>query len=70
MGTNKMTWTAYVQQEGDDLVLPLPDEAMTQLGWKTGDILVWDVQENGTIILTRRLKWYQQLFRHIKEWRK
>jgi len=70
MGTNKMTWTAYVQQEGDDLVLPLPDEAIAQLGWKVGDILVWDVQENGTIILTKRLKWYQQLFRHIKEWRK
>jgi len=70
MGTNKMTWTAYVHQEGDDLVLPLPDEAIAQLGWKVGDILVWDVQENGTIILTRKLKWYQQLFRHIKEWRK
>ena len=65
-----MTWTAYVQQDGDDRVLPLPDEAIAQLEWKTGDILVWDVQENGTITLTRKLKWYQQLFRHIKEWRK
>lgn len=67
-----MTWTAYVQQEGDDLVLPLPDEAIAQLGWKVGDILIWDVQENGTIILTKKSKWHQRLFRYVKElkWRK
>lgn len=67
-----MTWTAYVQQDGDDLVLPLPDEVLTQLGWKPGDILVWDVQDNGTIILTKKLIWYERVIRYVKEfkWKK
>jgi len=71
MGT-KMTWTAYVQQEGDDLILPLPDELLDKVGWKEGDVLIWDVREDGSIVLTKKIKWYQRLFRYVKEliWRK
>ena len=64
-----MSWTAYVQQDGDDLVLPLPDEAMEQLGWKVGDVLVWSVQADGTVILTRKTSWYMRLWSKIKLWR-
>jgi antitoxin component of MazEF toxin-antitoxin module len=64
-----MSWTAYVQQDGDDLVLPLPDEAMGQLGWKVGDVLVWNVQEDGTVILTKKTSWYFRVWSKIRSWR-
>lgn len=62
-----MTWTAYVQQDGDELILPLPDEAMDQLGWKVGDILVWEVREDGRVFLTKKAKWYHRLYITIKK---
>lgn len=67
-----MTWTAYVQQEGDDLLLPLPDELLAELGWKQGDVLVWSVNDNGTVTLTKKIKWYERVIRYVKEykWRK
>lgn len=67
-----MTWTAYVQQEGDDLLLPLPDELLAELGWKQGDVLVWSVNDNGTVTLTKKIKWYERVIRCVKEykWRK
>ena len=37
------TYTAYVQQEGDDLILPLPDELLEEVGWREGDVLVWEI---------------------------
>lgn len=69
---NRMTWTAYVQQEGDDLLLPLPDELLAELGWKQGDVLVWSVNDNGTVTLTKKIKWYERVIRYVKEykWRK
>lgn len=64
-----MSWTAYVQQDGDDLVLPLPDQAMEQLGWKVGDVLVWNVQADGTVILTKKATWYNRLWSKFRSWR-
>lgn len=64
-----MTWTAYVQQDGDDLILPLPDEAMEQMGWKVGDVLVWDVRLDGTVVLTKKAPWYKKLWSKVKLWR-
>lgn len=60
----KNTWTAYLQQDGDNLVLPLPDEVIEELGWKIGDTLVWDIdEETGVIKLSRKQPWW-------KFWRK
>ena len=39
------TYTAYVQQEGDDLILPLPDELLEEVGWREGDVLVWEIDQ-------------------------
>jgi len=66
---NRMTWTAYVQQEGDDLILPLPDELLSQVGWKQGDVLLWSVNDNGTITLTKKIKWYERIIRYMKEYK-
>lgn len=62
-------WTAYVEQDGEDLVLPLPDEILDELGWKTGDTLVWDVnEETGAITLSKKPTWLQQKWSLIKSW--
>lgn len=67
-----MVWTAYVKQDGDDLILPLPDDLLAELKWKEGDVLIWDVHPNGTITLTKKIKWYERVIRYVKEfkWRK
>jgi hypothetical protein len=69
---NKMTWTAYIQQDGDDLILPLPDELLEKVQWKEGDVLIWTTNDDGTITLTKKIKWYERLVRFVKEfkWRK
>lgn len=66
---NRMTWTAYVQQEGDDLLLPLPDELLEEVGWKQGDVLVWSINDDGTVTLTKKIKWYQRVIRYVKEFK-
>lgn len=62
-------WTAYVEQDGEDLVLPLPSDMLNELGWKTGDTLIWDVRDDGSIHLSKKLNWYQALWKRITLWR-
>jgi hypothetical protein len=67
-----MTWTAYVKQDGDDIILPLPDELLAEMKWKEGDVLVWEVSENGSVTLTKKIGWYDRIIRYVKEfkWKK
>lgn len=53
------SWTAYVQQDGDNLILPLPDDLLEELDWKIDDVLVWDIKPDGTVTLTKKKKWWQ-----------
>lgn len=63
----KTTWTAYVEQDGDDIILPLPNDLLDQLKWKEGDVLVWDVREDGSVVLTKKMPWYKVLWSKIKK---
>lgn len=36
-----------------DLILPFPDDLLEQLGWKEGDTLSFDVDENGHIVMNK-----------------
>lgn len=64
-----MTYTAYVQQDGDDLILPLPDELLNQLGWKEGDVLLWEVNElTGQVTLRKKPAWYHILWSKLQKW--
>lgn len=65
----KKTWTAYVQQEGDDFILPFPAGLLEELGWEEGDVLVWDRREDGSILLTKKMPWYTVLWKRITSWR-
>jgi len=54
------TYTAQVLEDPTDpegAVLQFPDEMIAELGWKEGDTLKWDVQEDGSILLSRPTKW-------------
>jgi hypothetical protein len=37
-----------VIQDGEDLILPLPDDMMEEAGWKIGDTVRWTDNGNGT----------------------
>lgn len=43
-----MSKTVTVIQDGDDLILPLPDDMMEEVGWKIGDTVRWTDNGNGT----------------------
>jgi hypothetical protein len=52
--TGKNSWVVTLQEDGDDLVMPIPDELLAAQGWAIGDTLVWDVRDDGTIFLTKQ----------------
>lgn len=59
--------------ENGDAVVQLPDDMLKDLNWKEGDELKWDIEEDGTVILSKSEKsvnteWVLvetvQMFRH------
>jgi hypothetical protein len=40
-------WTAVLDEDltTGELILPLPDELLAQLGWKENDTLIWSINE-------------------------
>ncbi len=49
-----MQWTVTVQADGDELVLPLPDSLLEEVGWKTGDVLQWVKRDDESWMLTKK----------------
>lgn len=49
-----MRWTVTVQADGDELVLPLPDSLLEEVGWKTGDVLQWVKRDDESWMLTKK----------------
>ena len=51
------SWIITLEEADDgsgDLVLPLTDEIMESAGWKTGDVLEWIDNNNGTWTLRKK----------------
>jgi len=42
------------QDENGDLILPLPEELLKEVGWKTDDVLTWTDNEDGTYTLSKK----------------
>jgi len=36
----------------EELILPIPDELMTELGWEVGDVIDFVTQDDNSILLT------------------
>lgn len=45
-----------VQQDGEDLILPLPQEMLDQVGWHIGDTLEWHDRGDGTWEIRKKLE--------------
>lgn len=45
---NLKCWTVNVEQDGEDYILPLPQEMLDEVGWQPGDDLEWIDRGDGT----------------------
>ena len=45
--------TLPVEQDGDDYIVTFTDDLLEELGWSIGDDLDWDIQTDGSIIVTK-----------------
>lgn len=43
-----MSRKVTIEQDGEDFILPLPDDLMAEVGWKIGDTVRWTDNGNGT----------------------
>jgi hypothetical protein len=53
----KKHWTITLEEDPEtgELVMPLPDDALQQAGFKEGDILVWKDLGNGSFELRKKV---------------
>ena len=53
-GVKSQRWTVTLIEDGEDLILPLPDDMLEQVGWKTGDVLQWVKKDEETWMLQKK----------------
>ena len=46
-------WTVKLEEDGDDLILPLPQEILDALDIKEGDVLEWIEYGNSAVALKK-----------------
>lgn len=46
--TSENTWILTLEEDPDtgDLIMPLPEELLESQGWKTGDTLIWNIDNH------------------------
>ena len=49
-----INYTVILEEDHDDLIMPIPDHVLKHLGWKEGDNLEWHIEDH-TIILRKSL---------------
>lgn len=49
-----LRWTVTLLEDGDDLILPLPDDMLAAAGWQPGDVLKWIDNKDGTWTLQKK----------------
>jgi hypothetical protein len=49
--TPNTSYTVTLEEDGDECILPLPDEILDELDWQEGDILEWVVNDDNTITI-------------------
>ena len=49
-----LRWTVTVDQDGDELILPLPEDMLAEVGWKTGDVLQWVKRDDESWMLKKK----------------
>jgi hypothetical protein len=54
LSANKWIITVEYDNASGDYVLPLPPELLTQTGWRSGDVLNWQDNRDGTWTITKK----------------
>jgi len=47
------SYTVTLEEDGDECILPLPDEVLDELDWQEGDMLEWIVNDDNTITIKK-----------------
>jgi len=52
----QMQWTLAVEEDAEtgEYILPFPPDFLESVGWKEGDTLVWDDNEDGSFTLKKK----------------
>jgi len=52
---NEKSWTVTLEEdkETNELILPFPEDLLTEMNWKEGDVLVWNVVD-GFVVITKK----------------
>jgi bifunctional DNA-binding transcriptional regulator/antitoxin component of YhaV-PrlF toxin-antitoxin module len=53
---NKKSWTVTLEEdkETNELIFPFPEDLLTEMQWKEGDVLEWDVKDDGSIVISKQ----------------
>ena len=51
--TPNTNYTVTLEEDGDECILPLPDEILDELDWQEGDVLEWIVNDDNTITIKK-----------------
>lgn len=51
----KDKYVAILEEDGDDLILPLPEELLTELDWNIGDTLEWTEHDENSWSIKKKL---------------
>ena len=51
--TPNTSYTVTLEEDGDECILPLPDELLDELDWQEGDVLEWIVNDDNTITIKK-----------------
>ena len=50
---HNINYTVTLEEDGDECILPLPDEILDKLDWQEGDVLDWIVNDDNTITIKK-----------------
>jgi hypothetical protein len=50
------SWTITLEEDSvtGDLIMPIPPDALAQVGWDFGDVLLWTDNNNGSWTLSKK----------------
>lgn len=54
LGNNRWIIEVKGKKGSDELYIELPPDALNQMGWDAGDIIVWEEQEDGSYTLRKK----------------
>lgn len=63
INSDNKTYTVYLEQYGDDVIVPLPDEVLAAANLHIGDVIEWHDNKDGSYLLKKRQPWYKKIWK-------